>query len=85
MLIFDNLSKIYGILGILMIILLFVEMFKQSKGLKYVINFFIALVVLGFIMQTVGLAMRWYISGHAPWSDGYESMIYIAWVYCWPG
>lgn len=80
MLIFDNLSKIYGILGILMIILLFVEMFKQSKGLKYVINFFIALVVLGFIMQTVGLAMRWYISGHAPWSDGYESMIYIAWV-----
>ena len=24
--------------------------------------------------------MRWYISGHAPWSDGYESLIYIAWV-----
>jgi len=24
--------------------------------------------------------MRWYISGHAPWSDGYESMIYIGWV-----
>lgn len=23
--------------------------------------------------------MRWYISGHAPWSDAYESMIYVAW------
>jgi cytochrome c-type biogenesis protein CcsB len=23
--------------------------------------------------------MRWYIAGHAPWSNGYESMIYIAW------
>jgi cytochrome c-type biogenesis protein CcsB len=23
--------------------------------------------------------MRWIISGHAPWSNGYESMIYIAW------
>ncbi len=23
--------------------------------------------------------MRWYISGRAPWSNGYESMIYIAW------
>ena len=22
---------------------------------------------------------RWYISGHAPWSDAYESMIYVAW------
>jgi len=80
LLIFDNLSKLYGILGILMIILLFVEMFKPSKGLKYVINFFIGLVVIGFIAQTAGLAMRWYISGHAPWSDGYESMIYIGWV-----
>lgn len=79
-LIFDNLSKVYGILGLLMIILLFVEMFKSSKGLKYVINFFIALIVVGFVAQTFGLAMRWYISGHAPWSDGYETMIYIGWV-----
>ena len=23
--------------------------------------------------------MRWYVSGRAPWSNGYESMIYIAW------
>ena len=22
---------------------------------------------------------RWFISGHAPWSDAYESMIYVAW------
>lgn len=27
----------------------------------------------------MGLALRWYISGHAPWSDSYESMIYIGW------
>jgi cytochrome c-type biogenesis protein CcsB len=25
------------------------------------------------------LIARWYISGHAPWSDAYESMIYVAW------
>ena len=30
-------------------------------------------------MTPLGLALRWYISGHAPWSNGYESMIYIAW------
>ncbi len=32
-----------------------------------------------FIAHTIGLANRWYISGHAPWSNGYESMIYIGW------
>jgi cytochrome c-type biogenesis protein CcsB len=25
------------------------------------------------------LGIRWYISGHAPWSNGYESMIYVSW------
>jgi len=32
-----------------------------------------------FIAHTMGLALRWYISGHAPWSNGFESMTYIAW------
>ena len=32
-----------------------------------------------FIVHTFGLIARGYISGHAPWSDAYESMIYVAW------
>jgi len=31
------------------------------------------------VIHTLGLIARWYISGHAPWSDAYESMIYVAW------
>ncbi len=29
--------------------------------------------------MTLGLAARWYISGHAPWSDAYESVVYVGW------
>ena len=29
--------------------------------------------------MTAGLILRWYISGHAPWSDAYESVIYVGW------
>ena len=36
-------------------------------------------MILLFTLHTVGLISRWYISGHAPWSDAYESMIYVAW------
>jgi cytochrome c-type biogenesis protein CcsB len=32
-----------------------------------------------FLAHTAGLIIRWYIAGHAPWSNGYESMIYIGW------
>jgi cytochrome c-type biogenesis protein CcsB len=32
-----------------------------------------------FIWHTAGLLIRWYISGHAPWSDAYESILYVSW------
>jgi len=35
--------------------------------------------VVSFIVHTIGLGLRWYVSERAPWSNGYESMIYIAW------
>ncbi len=80
LLVFDRLSMAYGLVGFIMIILLFMQMFKERKAVHYVVRFFFYLVVAGFVIQTAGLALRWYISGHAPWSDGYESMIYIGWV-----
>ena len=36
-------------------------------------------ILLMFILETAGLGIRWYISGHAPWSNGYESVVYVAW------
>ncbi len=78
--IFDNLSKVYGLLGVIMLILIFINIFKNSTKLSKVINVFTFLIAIGFLAQTVGLGMRWYISGHAPWSDGYESMVYIGWI-----
>ncbi len=80
MLIFDRLSMVYGMLGFIMIVLLFIQIFNDNKFLKILIRLLLWLTILGFIFQTFGLALRWYISGHAPWSDGYESMIYIGWV-----
>jgi len=34
----------------------------------------------GFLLHTFGLALRWYIAGHSPMSNGYESMLFISWV-----
>jgi len=44
-----------------------------------VVKIFLGLLGIGFLLHTLGLAARWYIAGHAPWSNGYETMIYIAW------
>lgn len=36
------------------------------------------LAVFGF--HAYGMGVRWYIGGYAPWSNSYETMVYVAWV-----
>jgi cytochrome c-type biogenesis protein CcsB len=77
--IFKKLFPFYGSCGLLLIILLFAQVLSQKLNIKWVVRGFMLLIVAGFILHTIGLAIRWYISGHAPWSNGYETMIYISW------
>lgn len=77
--IFNQLYKYYGLVGLLMLIFLLINIFKDNKVLKAMIIVFSGLIVLQFLFHTLGLGVRWYISGHAPWSNAYESMVYVAW------
>jgi cytochrome c-type biogenesis protein CcsB len=78
--IFKRLYMYYMLVGIVLFILLIVQIFKsKNKVLDFTIKVLAGTIVLLFLLHTAGLITRWYISGHAPWSDGYESMIYIAW------
>lgn len=77
--VFNHLSYIYILLGLAFLALLFISVFKPSLNLKVPFNILLALVIAGFAFHTLGLGLRWYVSGRAPWSNGYESMIYIAW------
>jgi len=74
--IFLILAKYYGMIGFVLLILLFIKLLS-NKNLKWPIIISELLIVLLFVIHIIGIIMRWYISGHAPWSNGYESMIYI--------
>jgi len=78
--IFKKLFEYYMYTSSLMFLLLIVQIFKdRSKILHYSVQTFKYLIWICFGLHTAGLIARWYISGHAPWSDAYESMIYVAW------
>ena len=77
--IFKRLYYLYMLAGVLMLAFAIVQLFTSSKGIKYTVNAFYGLIIFFFGLHTLGLIARWYISGHAPWSDAYESMIYVAW------
>jgi len=77
--IFKRLFMYLGLLGFIMLIFNFITVFNPAKKFSTLNLIFIILLWVGFAAQTFGLILRWYISEHAPWSNGYESMIYIAW------
>ena len=69
---------VYLLVGILVFIVFVVSMFSKSLWVKYSYIFFYYLSVILWAVHLAVLGIRWYISGHAPWSDAYESLIYIA-------
>lgn len=39
----------------------------------------VAVIALFFLYAAFGMGLRWYISGRAPWTNTYESMVYAGW------
>ena len=76
---FERLYPYYLLTGFFLLIITFIKIFKPKAGLKRLVWAGQGLIALGFVVHLIGLVLRWYISGHEPWSNGYESMIYIAW------
>lgn len=76
---FKRIFPFYLLFGFLLLFVLFVNIFRQ-KQLPRILRFsFFGFILLMFAIHTIGLVLRWYISGHAPWSNGYESVVYVAW------
>ncbi|QOY51016.1 cytochrome c biogenesis protein [Candidatus Sulfurimonas baltica] len=77
--IFETIYPIYLLMGFVLLILSFTKILKPSFNLAIYSKISLLILVALFAAHTVGLGLRWYIAEHAPWSNGYESMVYIAW------
>jgi cytochrome c-type biogenesis protein CcsB len=77
--VFSRLGKLYTFVGLGLLIFFFYTVFSPKRSLHWLKVTLFSILFAGFLFHTFGLGLRWYISGHAPWSNGYESMIYISW------
>ena len=77
--IFKKLFYLYMIAGVLMLLFTIIKIFKDNKFTRISVDVMHVLIGILFGLHTLGLIARWYISGHAPWSNAYESIIYVAW------
>ena len=83
--IFKNTMYSYFVLGLILLVIYFIRVFitpteNTDKKIKKISMPFILLIGIIFMYHGVGIGMRWYISGHAPWSNGYEAVVFISWV-----
>ena len=77
--VFQKLPYWYMFAAILMLFFTILKIFKERKTLNVLVNTMHIIIGLLFALHTLALIARWYISGHAPWSNAYESIIYVAW------
>lgn len=77
--IFFKVTLAYLALGFIMLIVAFVVVFNPKIQPKKTTTIFFTILALLFAIHTFGMGFRWFISGHAPWSDTYESLLYISW------
>ncbi len=81
--VFEKLFIWYFAVGMLYFLFIVFDIFSDNslvkKIMKYILLLFKSSIFILFFVHTLGLIARWFISGHAPWGDAYESMIYVAW------
>ncbi|PVW12428.1 cytochrome C biogenesis protein CcsB [Marixanthomonas spongiae] len=80
--VFFWLMIVYSLLGFFMIILGFAEVFSLRSRYNHIIRsltkMLLRIMVLALVIQAFALGVRWYLSGHAPWSNGYEAIVFIS-------
>lgn len=76
--IFKKLTMYYGMFSVLMLFFVILQIFFNTKPVRFIVRSFIAIMIGLFLLHIAGLGARWYISGNAPWSNAYESIIYVA-------
>ncbi|WP_396176741.1 cytochrome c biogenesis protein ResB, partial [Flavobacterium sp.] len=77
--VFQKLPYWYLTIAALMMLFTIIQIFKEKKWLSVTVNVLHIIVGLLFATHTLGLIARWYISGHAPWSNAYEAIVYVSW------
>jgi cytochrome c-type biogenesis protein CcsB len=66
------------LVSLLLLTLAIFRIVKRSKRADILIRIIKWLIGLMFLWMVFFLGLRWYISGRAPWSNAYESLIYVA-------
>lgn len=69
----------YMSVGLCLLVMSVLLVISDRSWPKKCLKVLVALAICLFLWHTVGLLLRWFIAGRAPWANAYETMVYVAW------
>ena len=73
------LFQLYFTIGAILLLIAIIKIFKANKAIEMIWNALVIGVLISFIVFTGNIILRWYVAQHAPWSNGYEMLVFVAW------
>lgn len=83
--VFSQCKKGYLIFGGLLLVSAFASLFKRIRWIRLSGWALCVAILAVFFFHMYGMGMRWYIAGYAPWSNSYETMVYVSWATVFAG
>ncbi len=74
------LFQVFFTLGFVLLALALAKIFVQKRFMDALWNVLVILSLISFLIFTGNIVLRWYVAQHAPWSNGYEMLVFVAWV-----
>ncbi|MCX7548138.1 cytochrome c biogenesis protein CcsA [Xanthomarina sp. F1114] len=74
------LFQVFFTVGLIMLILALSKIFVNNRFVNVFWNILVIVTLISFLFFTGNILLRWYIGQHPPWSNGYEMMVFVAWV-----
>lgn len=73
------LFQVFFTVGFVLLVLSIIKMFSTKKWINILWNTLILITLISFLCFTANILLRWYVAQHAPWSNGYEMLVFVAW------
>ncbi|WP_053978309.1 cytochrome c biogenesis protein [Mangrovimonas xylaniphaga] len=72
------LFQVFFTLGAYLLVMAIVRIFVQNKLSNLMWDIGVVLTLVAFLIFVGNIILRWYVAQHAPWSNGYEMMVFVA-------
>jgi cytochrome c-type biogenesis protein CcsB len=74
------LFQVFFTIGTILLVLALTKIFTKKRVIELLWNLFIVITLITFLLLTGNIILRWYVAQHAPWSNGYEMLVFVSWV-----